>query len=58
MCKQAETFLPFKGLTLANLLRTAVRTGMSLSAQRMRFLPSDAKDKSATSYFIYQPFQK
>jgi hypothetical protein len=58
MCRQAETFLPLNGLLFVNLLRIAARTGISLSAQRMRFLPPDANDKSATSYFIYQSFLK
>jgi hypothetical protein len=56
MCKQAETFLPFNGLLFANRLRIVVRTAISLSAHRIRFLPSFAKDKSATSYFIHEPF--
>ena len=53
ICKQAETFLPFRGLPFANRLRIAARTGISLSAQRIRFLPSAASDKPATSYFIF-----
>jgi hypothetical protein len=53
MCRQAETFLPLNGLDFANRFRIAANTGISLSAQRIRFLPSDANDKSATSFFIY-----
>jgi hypothetical protein len=57
-CRHAETFIPLSGFCLANRSRIAARTGMSLSAHRILLFPSDANDKSATSYFIHNSFQK
>ena len=48
-CRQADRRRPASGFSLAKRSRMRASTGMSLSAQRMRFLPCGASDRSATS---------
>src|SRR5213082_1691020 len=48
-CRQAAIFSPASGLSLAKRSRMRARTGMSWSAQRMRFLPWGASLASLTS---------
>ena len=49
MCRQADMRIALERALLAEALADGASTGMSLSAHSMRFLPSEARERSLTS---------